>query len=248
VAQGLTIGALGSTAALNLSGGELSTATLSKSTGGTFSFNGGTLHADTVNFSLTNNGGALAPGHSIGQTHVVGDLTLASGSLQIELTSPTASDTLVVDGLMTLGGALNVATLGGFSPANGTSWQIAAAGGITGQFSSISAGYSVQTQGHNLLLFFGNPGIAGDYNGDGSVNGADYVVWRRALANGGTLLNETASIGTVDAADFDAWRANFGATSGAGAGTSFVPEPGSALLLLIASFAAFVPLQRRRNR
>ena len=31
-------------------------------------------------------------------------------------------------------------------------------------------------------------------------------------------MNETASPGVVDQADYDAWRANFGATSGSGSG------------------------------
>ena len=247
VQQGVTIAAPGATAALNLSGGTLSAASLSKGVGGSFSFTGGTLHADLVNFSLTNNGGTLAPGHSIGQTHVTGDLTLASGALQIELSSPSLADTLVVDGLMTLGGALNVATLGGFSPTNGASWQIAAAGGITGQFSSVTAGYSVQRQGTSLFLFFGTPMMAGDYNGDGAVDAGDYVVWRQALASGGTLMNETASVGTVDAADYDAWRANFGATSGLGSGANVVPEPMSVLLVFCAGLLGVLPGLRVRK-
>ena len=43
-----------------------------------------------------------------GRLNVAGDLTLASGAPQIELSSPSLADTLVVDGLMTLGGVLNV--------------------------------------------------------------------------------------------------------------------------------------------
>jgi hypothetical protein len=55
--------------------------------------------------------------------------------------------------------------------------------------------------------------LAGDYNSDGSVNVADYVVWRKT---GGTQ------------AQYNLWRANFGATAGSGQG-SFraiaAPEP-----------------------
>ena len=189
------------------------------------SFTGGKLSADTVNFSLVNNGGTLAPGDSIGatqtnsaapnigQTHVVGDLTLNSGTLQIELASLASFDKLLVDGIATLGGSLAVSTLGGFTPANGNSWQIITAGGISGQFSSITPGYTVQQQGNNLMLFFGNPTLAGDYNGDRLREcAATMSTWRRAMSSGGTLLNETASLGVVDQADYDAWRANFGAT------------------------------------
>jgi hypothetical protein len=74
-------------------------------------------------------------------------------------------------------------------------------------------------------------GVAGDYNNNGVVDMADYVLWR----NGGPIQNEVASTGTIDAADYDAWRARFGNTSGSGSalGTSVVPEPTSIMLLAI---------------
>ena len=222
-------------ATLSLSGGELSTHTLSKSAGGQFDFTGGTLHADVVNFDLVNNGGTLSPGHSVGETHVAGDLTLASGSLAIELASAALSDTLVVDGDAMLGGALDVSLLDGFTPVAGDHWQIITAAGISGEFAAVTDGYSVQQQGGNLLLYFGPApplGLAGDYNDDGVVDAADYTLWRDALASGGTLLNETASLGIVDAADYDAWKANFGAHGGKGGGAlGSVPEPSCGSLL-----------------
>jgi hypothetical protein len=63
-------------------------------------------------------------------------------------------------------------------------------------------------------------GLAGDFNGDGRVNAADYVVWRKT---------DVTQVG------YDAWRMNFGATSGSGATTlsaSQVPEPSAAALIL----------------
>jgi hypothetical protein len=72
-------------------------------------------------------------------------------------------------------------------------------------------------------------GLAGDYNNDGFVNGADYVLWR----NGGPLQNETASIGFVSQLDYSTWRSNFGNTTGSGANYgAAVPEPSAALLLI----------------
>jgi hypothetical protein len=143
------------TATLNLSGGELSTHSLNKGAGGAFNFTGGTLHADEVGFDLVNQGGTLSPGHSIGQTHVMGDLTLSSGSLAIELASAALADTLEVDGQAMLGGTLDVSLLGGFAPTLGDSWQIITAGGMSGMFSSVTDGYSVERQGDKLLLYFG---------------------------------------------------------------------------------------------
>jgi hypothetical protein len=85
------------------------------------------------------------------------------------------------------------------------------------------------------------PGPAGDYNDDGTVDAADFVVWR----DGGPLLNETASPGVVDQADFDAWRANFGATAGQGARTAAIPEPAG---LLLAALSAALLLAYRPAR
>jgi autotransporter-associated beta strand protein len=87
-------------------------------------------------------------------------------------------------------------------------------------------------------------GVPGDYNGNGVVDAADYVLWR----NGGPLQNEVVSSGTVDAADYDAWRARFGNTSGSGSALvhgSNVPEPLAASLLAIAALCS-VAVGRQR--
>jgi hypothetical protein len=49
----------------------------------------------------------------------------------------------------------------------------------------------------------------GDYNNNGSVDAADYVLWR----NGGPLQNDSTP--GVQPGDYDAWRANFGKSGGA---------------------------------
>jgi hypothetical protein len=80
-----------------------------------------------------------------------------------------------------------------------------------------------------------NP-LEGDFNGDGSVDAADYVVWRN-------------SGGTQNA--YNMWRANFGKSSGAGAGalsavasTRAVPEPSAAVLGLLACCGLLVGRRR----
>jgi hypothetical protein len=104
---------------------------------------------------------------------------------------------------------------------------------------------------HSLTLYIDNirfgtspPAVAGDYNGNGVVDMADYVLWR----NGGPLQNEVADVGTVSAADYAAWRAAFGNTSGSGSGSSLgsaaVPEPTTAMLL-IAATGMLVAAQRK---
>ncbi|HEX4413944.1 MAG TPA: PEP-CTERM sorting domain-containing protein [Lacipirellulaceae bacterium] len=86
-------------------------------------------------------------------------------------------------------------------------------------------------------------GVPGDYNGNGVVDMADYVLWR----NGGPLQNEIADVGTVSDADYTAWRNAFGNTSGSGSvlGSAAVPEPTSMVLLCVA-IGAIVAGKRTR--
>ena len=80
-------------------------------------------------------------------------------------------------------------------------------------------------------------GIPGDYNGNGVVDAADYIVWRNHLGQRVTLPNDTTP-GGVTQADYDVWRSNFGNNSGGGSGASAaVPEPASLLLLLSGTLA-----------
>jgi hypothetical protein len=253
VADELVIGAPGATGHVNLSGGELTTGELSAGPFGTFNVTGGTLYADAVNFDLENNGGTIAPGHGISNTQVAGDLTLTSGAVEIELSSPDHADSLLVDGEVVLGGNLHVVPIEGYTPGSGDSWHIVAAGGISGEFASITPGYYVQKQGTNLMLFVGDAPpvvLAGDYNDDGIVDAADYVVWRDSIDSGIPLANETASRGIVDMADYAEWRANFGAAaSGERAAVAGpVPEPTSLFLLVAAVGNAAIGLRHRQPR
>jgi len=83
------------------------------------------------------------------------------------------------------------------------------------------------------FLFATSPvGVSGDYNNDGVVNSADYVLWRQ----GGPLANEFDNPGTVDQGDYTYWRSRFGATSGLGAGQT-VPEFSTGLLAVLAALS-----------
>jgi endo-1,4-beta-xylanase len=66
-------------------------------------------------------------------------------------------------------------------------------------------------------------GLAGDHNGDGAVNAADYVVWRKNNVN--------------DQLGYDDWRTNFGSPGQASVSGSAVPEPASVAITLIAMIA-----------
>jgi hypothetical protein len=70
-------------------------------------------------------------------------------------------------------------------------------------------------------------GIPGDYNQNGVVDEADYVLWRNQLGSGTSLPNDdTAGVGNDD---YSRWRAHFGQSSATGtsqpAQSALVPEP-----------------------
>jgi len=70
-------------------------------------------------------------------------------------------------------------------------------------------------------------GIAGDFNGDGKVNAADYTVWRNTDGQSGIGLPADGSgNGTVGPEDYELWKAHFGGPETPGAASSSqVPEP-----------------------
>ncbi len=132
-----------------------------------------------------------------------------------------------------------VSLINGFTPAAGNSFNILDwLGTRTGTFSSLMlptlAGltWDTSTLYSDGILRVAAVGLPGDYNNNGTVDAADYVLWRK----GGPLANEVETPGTVNAADYTAWRTRFGNSgSGSGAGASantVVPEPTTALLLL----------------
>lgn len=88
-----------------------------------------------------------------------------------------------------------------------------------------------------------------DYNDDGIVDAADYVVWRHTLGQAvvpGTGADGSSN-GTIDQADYNIWRTYFGATPGSGAGlaANAVPEPASAMLIMLVTLLTLAGRQRR---
>ena len=101
---------------------------------------------------------------------------------------------------------------------------------------------------------FGNT-VAGDYNGNGAVDAADYTIWRSTLGSTTNLAangdNTGASMNVIDQADYTFWKSRFGATSGSGSGalsSGAVPEPSSAALLLIAGICYLGAMRGRAAR
>jgi hypothetical protein len=99
--------------------------------------------------------------------------------------------------------------------------------------------------------------IPGDYNGNGAVDAADYVVWRdnNGLMGGATAAQgDGTGDGNVTVEDYNFWRSSFGTGAGTGAvvGTTgslqTVPEPHSLVLSLFAAAAIIGAFFCRRLR
>jgi hypothetical protein len=87
--------------------------------------------------------------------------------------------------------------------------------------------------GYNLVA---NTALAGDFNSNGIVDAADYVLWRNSVGTNAPLPNNLVG-GTIGVAQYDEWRAHFGnSATGGGSGTGAVtngtvPEPTTLALL-----------------
>lgn len=91
-------------------------------------------------------------------------------------------------------------------------------------------GKNVLERMRDFLITVFVPSLDGDFNEDGTVDAADYVVWRQGL---GTLYAQS---------HYDIWRAHFGASHSSGSGSMLpsaerpsaaVPEPAGVLLPIL---------------
>ena len=187
--------------------------------------------------------GSYAPGDSPAAVAFEGDLTLAdTNTLFVEIggTTPGSQyDTLTVAGTAALDGILDVALIDDFTPTAGQQFTILSANSITNNglvLGGAAAGsFSLLVGSTSVMLQATAPSLPGDYNQDGSVDAADYVVWRKNDINGQQ--------------GYDTWRANFGATAGSGSASSSnaaVPEPD--LLAFVLTFACAIIVARPRSK
>jgi hypothetical protein len=93
-----------------------------------------------------------------------------------------------------------------------------------------------------------NPAL-GDYNASGTVDAADYVVWRKALGQmvAPFVGADGSGNGVVDQADYDVWRARFGLSGSEAATSALAAEPTTGDGGSVATAAA-VTTQSERDR
>lgn len=209
---------------IELGGAGLADATFSTST---ITNTDTLLGHGTVVGNVVNSIGTVSLGSSPSTLNVTGNYSQSGGgTLQIDLASPLSFDKLVVTGSMALGGTLQV-TLNNFLPSAGESFDILDWGTLGGNFSSLQLQALANGLAWNTsqLYTIGVLSVmtAGDYNLDGTVDAADYVMWQKIQTVG----------------SYSDWHNNFGNTSqnGNGGQVTGVPESASLTLMFLAAIA-----------
>lgn len=184
--------------------------------------------------------GRLAPGDGVGE--------LAAATLQVHSTGEfiaevesADSDHLAVAGAAVLDGELMIELPGGW-PDPAAEYTVLTANSVSGMFANAADAARLATAertGSFEVAYDGSTvslsafALAGDYNNDGSVDAADYTVWRDAVGQPpASLPNDIDGGEAVGLAQYETWRANFGASLAAPGAA--VPEAGAGLLLLSA--------------
>jgi WD40 repeat protein len=121
----------------------------------------------------------------------------------------------------------------GFSNGSGSISRYAFDGTFESMFASPGGGGFLEATAFVVVP----TSLVGDFNNDGVVDEADYVVWRNASSTA-TLPNDR-SPGIVNASDYADWRSNFGnsAANGTSLGSNSIPEPSSLPLIIFAIMA-----------
>jgi len=220
-----------------------------------FNLKGGTLkNFGTIDGTLVQDGGTLMIGASPGIMTISGDYTLndqgSGGTLSVEIGGMTAGvdhDKLQIGQTATLDGTLSLQLIDDFIPSVGDRFYIldfiAASGDLTLDSSSALLPEGLNWNLDDLMttgeLFVSSSilTVPGDYNVNGIVDPADFVVWRNHLGSSVVLPNDTTP-GMVTQADYDVWNTNFGNLTSREFTAISTPEPSSAALLYIVIVAA----------
>ncbi|MBA4107914.1 MAG: hypothetical protein C0485_19450 [Pirellula sp.] len=236
---------------VRLQGGTLDASSIRFQGGGLFDWSSGTLHVDTYNGNLTNQGGTLAPGRSIGSTNLTGDyVQQAEGALEVEISNPISPgdapehDFVSSARFVSLAGELQLKLIDGFIPTEQDDpfTILSATLGLLGGFSNVANnqrlmttdglgsflvhyGFNSSFDPNQIVLSNFEPSIPGDFDVDGDVDGRDFLVWQR----GGSPNSSSPG-------DLAAWKSNFG-FAGATPATSAVPEPRAGVLLVMAGIS-----------
>jgi len=172
--------------------------------------------------------GFVSPGNSVGTLEVGGDFVQdASGRLRMEIASASSFDQLQVGGLFMAGGVLEIALLS-YAPQDGDSFKIfdfaSVAGALTLELPVLADGLQwdaseLLVSGELAISSASNP--TADFDGDGVVDGHDFLAWQTGFGNG-----------TTNGSDLANWQAQFGTNGDLLTASVTVPEPHCLTLLI----------------
>lgn len=98
---------------------------------------------------------------------------------------------------------------------------------------------------NDLFVTLLTPAIPGDYDGSGTVDAADYLVWKSAYGSPDATADGNRD-GRVDAADYVVWRVHLAPSRSSVGAASVVPEPSVLQLSGFVMVASFFVLGRVR--
>lgn len=204
--------------------------------GDTYTIAGGTLGGNgSIDADITvESGGTVAPGASAGQLTVEQIVFQTGSTFEVELGGLLAGseyDQLLADGVMLAGDlSISLLNLGGtFVPEPTDIFSVLLADSLSGMFDNVANGQRLDTSGGEgsflvtydstsdavVLSDFALSAASGDFDGDGDVDGADFLTWQR---NG------------LPAFELADWQNNYGGSQSPASATA-VPEPGTLFLL-----------------
>jgi hypothetical protein len=202
------------------------------------------------------NNGLATPGTSTspGTLDVSGNFAQnASGILKMEIASIASFDQLNIGGALMAGGTLDVDLLS-FSPVAGNTFDLfdfaASLGSFTLDLPTLSGGLEWFTDN---LLTTGELGVVSasvvedaDFDGDGDVDGRDFLTWQRGFGlteQEDNSLGDANGDGDINGLDLAIWQTQYGQPSELATQTA-VPEPTSFVLIMLGGYA--VALRRTR--
>lgn len=191
------------------------------------------LGAGEIVGDVSIDGGVVTPGADADGLVIYGDLSLNALARTVVNVGEDGHGKLTVESAM-LGGVLEVLLDSEFGTQDDATFELIGLHGDTtgtllGAFASVLlptldfASFSLNATPQSVSLEVAAV-LDGDFNLDGTVNAADYTVWRDSL---GVLY---------DPSDYTAWVDNFGSTIAPGVAS--VPEPAGAGLAALAIAAA----------